>query len=236
MNKSRNSALVIASLFFITMALTQSVLIGMTVSFFGAMITALTKKASEKKQAHEFSKHLPELIDHIISGIQSGLSLTETLSSLGERGPTIFRESFSEFSHSVRTGNTFEKSILTLQATLKNRSVDQLCESLLYTRVIGGNDLVSMLRQLANFTRSDAMFREEIHAKQSWIRNSAHMSAAAPWILLVLLSTQPATATAYSSKGGVLILASGLFLTCCAYLWMAHLSHLPEPARIFGEQ
>ena len=67
----------------------------------------------------------------------------------------------------------------------------------------------------------------------SWIKNSAHLSAAAPWILLLLLSTQPSTSEAFSTSGGVLILISGLGFTAVAYLWMNYLSKMPYPNRIF---
>jgi hypothetical protein len=55
------------------------------------------------------------------------------------------------------------------------------------------------------------------------------------WVLLLLLSTQPATAGAVSSGSGVLVLIFGIAMTAVAYLWMAKLSQLPELPRVFGE-
>jgi tight adherence protein B len=91
-----------------------------------------------------------------------------------------------------------------------------------------------MLRQLGDFTRQDLALRREISAKQGWIRNSAHLSAAAPWILLLLLSAQPSTSEAFKTTQGLVILGTGLAMTALAYLWMGKLSALPEPRRIFG--
>ena len=91
-----------------------------------------------------------------------------------------------------------------------------------------------MLRQLGDFTRQDLSLRREVAAKQGWIRNSAHLSAAAPWILLLLLAAQPSTSAAFSSPQGITILAVGVAMTALAYLWMGRLSNLPEPQRIFG--
>jgi tight adherence protein B len=75
--------------------------------------------------------------------------------------------------------------------------------------------------------------RREIDVKHGWIKNSAHISAAAPWILLLLLSTQPSTATAYSTPTGALILIAGLFMTAIAYFWMNRLGRLPQTPRVF---
>ena len=70
--------------------------------------------------------------------------------------------------------------------------------------------------------------------KHGWIKNSAHLSAAAPWVLLLLLSTQPATSLAFSTPTGVLILLIGLVMTAVAYIWMNRLGRLPELPRVFG--
>ena len=83
------------------------------------------------------------------------------------------------------------------------------------------------------FIREDLALRREIEVKQNWIKNSAHLSAAAPWILLLLLSTQPATSAAFSTATGIFILCVGLGLTALAYLWMNSLSRIPSPNRIF---
>jgi tight adherence protein B len=87
---------------------------------------------------------------------------------------------------------------------------------------------------VGDFIRQDLALRKEIEVKHGWIKNSAHLSAAAPWLLLLLLSTQPATAAAYATSTGVIILIAGIFMTAVAYLWMNKLGALPKPPRVFG--
>jgi tight adherence protein B len=86
---------------------------------------------------------------------------------------------------------------------------------------------------LGDFLRQDLALRREIDVKHGWIKNSAHLSAAAPWILLLLLSTQPSTSTAYSTTTGAMILGAGLVMTGIAYIWMNHLGRLPQTPRVF---
>ena len=76
--------------------------------------------------------------------------------------------------------------------------------------------------------------RNEIAVKQSWIKNSAHLSSAAPWLLLLLLAMQPSTVQAFSTITGAGILFIGLFMTVLAYIWMTFLSRLPSVPRVFG--
>jgi tight adherence protein B len=76
--------------------------------------------------------------------------------------------------------------------------------------------------------------RKEIEIKHGWIKNSAHLSSAAPWLLLLLLSSQPGTAQAFAQPGGVIILLLGIVLTLVAYFWMGRLGRLPVTPRVFG--
>ena len=197
-------------------------------------MASIASKRGASKKSEQILSVLPEIIDHLISGIQSGLSLSETLSNLATRGPSETEEFFIRFRGNLKSGISFEQAISILQGEIKLRAADQLFESLIYAKNLGGSELLSLLRQLGDFTRQDLSLRREIAAKQGWIRNSAHLSAAAPWILLLLLSAQPSTAASFTSPQGVMILGIGAGMTALAYLWMGKLSALPEPKRIFG--
>ena len=101
---------------------------------------------------------------------------------------------------------------------------------------MGGSELITILRTVGTFLRQDLALRREIEVKHGWIKNSAHLSAAAPWVLLLLLSTQPATSRAFSTSSGALVLFFGVAMTAVAYFWMSKLGKLPVVPRVFGER
>jgi tight adherence protein B len=72
---------------------------------------------------------------------------------------------------------------------------------------------------------------EEISTKFGWIRNSATLATIAPWLLLLLLSTQEGTRNAFATMEGAKILMAGVFMTGIAYLWMEKVGSLPVPER-----
>ncbi len=208
--------------------------IALAIALVAALLTFFASRHIEDKRSWQLFEVLPEIIDQMISGIQSGLSLNQTLISLETRGPKISQPIFKRYRENTFSGVNFDDSIGHLQDDFALAAADQLFESLVFAKNLGGSELLSLLRQLGDFTRQDLSLRREITVKQGWIKNSAHLSAGAPWILLLILSAQPATATAFTTSSGVMILGIGAFLTLIAYLWMGHLSRLPEPARIFG--
>lgn len=206
---------------------------------FGALVAGAVFVTLKNKSAHSES-HLiaawPEVIDHLMSGIQAGLSLSESLVGLATRGPEILRPAFAEFRDSLFRHADLELALQELKSLFHHHGSDQIFEALLISKALGGSELMSILRTLGDFLRQDLALRREIEVKHGWIKNSAHMSAVAPWILLLLLSTQPSTAIAFSTPTGGMILIAGLFMTAVAYLWMNCLERLPQTPRVFSQQ
>ncbi len=197
----------------------------------GASFVILNSKTSHNEA--ELIAVWPEVIDHLMSGIQSGLSLSESLVGLATRGPEILRPAFIEFRNTLFRHGDLEQAIDELKELFHHHGSDQIFEALLISKALGGSELLSILRTLGDFLRQDLALRKEIEVKHSWIKNSAHLSAVAPWILLLLLSTQPSTALAYSTPTGGFILIAGLIMTALAYLWMNRLGRLPQTPRVF---
>ena len=86
---------------------------------------------------------------------------------------------------------------------------------------------------MGSFQREDLFLKREISIKHGWVKNSAHISAIAPWILLLMIGTQPGTASTFTSAAGVMVLLSGLVMTLIAYFWMSRISNLPVTPRVF---
>lgn len=218
----------------VVLAFSRSLIIASAFSLFvGIFLTVAQQKVSNKKSA-EIQAAAPEMIDHLISGLQSGLSLNEALAGLGDRGPAVLIPYFKAFQRSLYLTGDFTKALENAKYELAQPSTDLIIEALLISKTLGGTELINILRLLGNFIREDLALRREIAIKQSWIKNSAHLSAGAPWILLLLLSTQRSTTEAFSNGAGITILLTGLVLTATAYIWMNKLGEIPEQSRIFA--
>lgn len=234
--KGASEVFVVATSFMIAIALTHSIPISGALACISATFLYFNNSARNRKEQSLIQSACPDLLDQLITGIRSGLSLNESLTSLADRGPEILKPYFAEFREEIYSHGNFEIAIQKTKEAIHNPSADQIFEALILARSLGGTELMNLFRTLGEFIRQDLTLRREIEVKQGWIKNSAHLSASAPWILLLLLSTQPSTARAYSTPTGILILLAGLAATFIAYLWMGFLSKMPEPPRIFGEE
>lgn len=213
--------------------MTRSIVIALAFGALAAGISFVTVRTKTHINEAALIAAWPEVIDHLMSGIQSGLSLTESLAGLSTRGPEILRPAFVQFRATLHGSGDLTQAIDQLKSMFSHHGSDQIFEALLISKTLGGSELLQILRTLGDFLRQDLALRREIDVKHGWIKNSAHISAAAPWILLLLLSTQPSTAKAYSTPTGAIILIAGLVMTAIAYLWMNRLGRLPQTPRVF---
>jgi tight adherence protein B len=215
--------------------ITASTLFASAFSLLVLAFTYVIIKNRSGKLDLEIASSWPEVIDHLISGIQSGMSLTEALTELSVRGPLVMRPLFASFKSQILEDGDFDRALSHLSEKFGSHASDQIFEALLISKSLGGSQLLTILRTLGNFLRQDLALRNEISVKQSWIKNSAHLSSAAPWLLLLLLATQPTTVAAFTTPTGAGILFLGLALTALAYIWMSYLSRLPSVPRVFGK-
>ena len=227
------AALVASLVFLLVSAMTTSIFIGAAFATLSGVATKQFLKQREVSKQVQLTNIWPEVIDHLVSGLYSGLSITEALSDLSNRGPELTKKDFRNFNLEIRNGIEFTVAIGNLREKFAHHGSDQIFEALLLSKTLGGGELLNTLRTLGSFQREDLALNKEIAIKHGWIKNSAHISAAAPWVLLLMIGTQSGTAAAFASPTGLAILMAGLLMTFFAYLWMAKISKLPVTPRVF---
>ncbi len=154
----------------------------------------------------------PDAVDNIASAVRAGLALPEA--------------------EDYRFTGRFQESLDRLKDRLADPVADRLVESLRIAREVGGSDLGRVLRTLSTFLREDSRTRTELETRQGWTVNAARVAAAAPWIVLAMMSVQPGAVRAYSTATGALVLVVGALLTVLAYRLMVRIARLPEDQRV----
>lgn len=197
----------------------------------GVAPVALLRGRARRRQA-EFRELWPDVVDNIASAVRAGLSLSEALGQVGERGPEPLREPFRRFATDHAATGRFADSLDSLKARLADPVGDRVIEALRIAREVGGGDLGRLLRSLSAFLREDARTRAELESRQSWMVNGARIAVAAPWLVLGMLSFQREVITRYNSPTGAAILAAGAATCLLAYRLMLHIGRLPTPTRV----
>jgi tight adherence protein B len=174
----------------------------------------------------------PDALATLIAGVRAGLSLPESCAALVERGPDEVRAGFAAFATTYRASGSFDAGLERLRSELSDPIADRVAVALATAHDVGGTDLVRVLRTLADFVREDLRIRREIEARWSWTVTAARVAAAAPWIVLLLMSSRPEAAAAYNSRAGVAVIGGGIVATIVGYRLMLSAARLPEQARL----
>lgn len=221
----------ITSTFFITFLITDAISISLAFATLASTIPYLINKQRSESKKRNSEMAWPETIDSLVSALQSGLGISDAVLGLADHAPMILRPNFLRIKIGVIRGETLESLFSKEKQLLNSAIADQVFETLILAKQFGGKDSNNALRLLSEFIRDDLEVMEEIRAKFGWIRNSAALATAAPWILLLLLSSQSSTVKAFSSASGVSVLIAGILMTALAYIWMEKVGQLPNPAR-----
>ena len=191
----------------------------------------LVKRLRRQRQG-ELRDRWPDVVDDLASAVRAGLPLPAAVAALANTGPVPLRPAFTRFASAYRASGRFGLCLDALQSELADPVGDRVCETLRVAREVGGHDLGTVLRTLSEFLRSDSRTRSELETRQGVVVNGARVAVAAPWLVLLLLSTQSSTVQAYDSPSGVVVLAIGSAACLLAYRVMIRIGRLPEPIRV----
>lgn len=175
----------------------------------------------------------PDVVDHLVSAVRSGLALPDSVVTLAHSGPPVTRDAFASFEAEYRATGNFSLCLSDLKERLADPVADRILETLRMSREVGGSELTTVLRNLAAYLRQEAAIRSEVEARQSWVMNAARLGVAAPWIVLLLLATRPEAAAAYNTVAGAALVVAGLVVSVVAYRIMVAVGRIPEERRWF---
>jgi tight adherence protein B len=200
--------------------LCQTVVISLPLSIGAGAIPWMKSRAQEGKKQKSIQDAWPEALDHINSAVKSGVSISQALANLAERGPIVLSPFFKEYKSQVNTTGNLELALKNLCLSTQDPILKRLTQTILLVRQVGGAQVGSVLRTFTTFLRNDLTAKREIEMRHGWIANTARIASCAPWLLLIFLTFQPQTRTAYNTPTGAIVVLGGSLLIVIAYFWM----------------
>jgi tight adherence protein B len=219
---------------FVMLAISGVVAIGLVFGMLAALLPVAVLRGRVTRRLREHAELWPDAVDNLASAVRAGLSLTEALVQLGERGPEGLRAPFTRFGRDYQATGRFDDSLDRLKVRLADPVGDRVIEALRIARDVGGGDLGRMLRSLSGFLRDDLRTRSELESRQSWTVNGARLAVAAPWAVLLAMSFQPDVVERFASPTGAVVLGVGAVVCVVAYRLMLWIGRLPTERRVLA--
>ena len=212
--------------------ITTSLSIALTVASASVWLVLAATRSRRERRRRQRGTVWPDAIAVLIAAVRAGISLPEACIGLTTRGPEELKAGFHAFTSTYRASGSFDAALVAMRTELSDPIADRVAVALSLANEVGGSDLVRVLRALGDFIREDVRVRKEIEARWSWTVTAARVAAAAPWAVLMMMSTRPEAARAYDSATGALVLALGGFATIIGYRLMLRAARLPDEPRL----
>jgi tight adherence protein B len=216
----------------VTMFLIPSAVVVLLAFGTGAWVPVSYVRLRRHRRRRNLREAWPDALAGLVASIRAGASLAEACSSLATRGPQELRPHFAAFRDTYRSSGSLEAALCRLRNAISDPVADRVIAALTLAHQVGGSDLVRVLRTLADFVREDLRARKEVEARWSWTVTAARVAAAAPWLVLAMMSTRPEAARAYGSGAGAAVVGLGAIATFVGYRLMLRAARLPEDRRL----
>lgn len=161
----------------------------------------------------------PRIIDAVYALTWSGTELGDALLAAGALCHEPVRGAFRDFGEQYDSGSSFDEALDSLKTRLASRTADRFIEITRLAHSLGGHGFLLALKLQAGALRRELATVAELEAKSSWVLGTAKLAIAAPWLILLLLGTQPGMIAAFNSSGGVVVLVVGLCFSIFAF-WL----------------
>lgn len=216
----------------VVLGITRTVPIAVVLGALAGYLPLAVVRGRARRRQRELAEVWPEAVDDLASAVRAGMSLPDAVAALAVRGPEPLRPAFDAFALDYQVSGRFGDCLDRLKARLADPVGDRVVEGLRIAREVGGGELGRLLRNLSGYLRDDLRTRSELEARQAWAVNGARVATAAPWVVLLVMSTQREVIARYQSTVGAVVLVVGALLCVLAYRLMMRLGRLPTERRI----
>ncbi|MCX6402085.1 MAG: type II secretion system F family protein [Propionibacteriales bacterium] len=221
-----------AAAFVLFLGVTRAVPIASVLGALAGYLPMAVVAGRARRRQREFAEVWPDAVDDLASAVRAGMSLPDAVAALAVRGPEPLRPAFDGFALDYQVSGRFGDCLDRLKERLSDPVGDRVVEGLRIARDVGGGELGRLLRSLSAFLRDDLRTRSELEARQAWAVNGARVAVAAPWVVLLVMSTQSTVIERYQSAAGAVVLVTGACLCVFAYRLMMRMGRLPAERRI----
>lgn len=219
---------------FVVLLLTATPPLAVVLATMAAYLPIAVVAGRARRRRRELALVWPDVVDDLASAVRAGMSLPDAVAAIGLRGPDPLRDAFEAFALDYQVTGRFGECLDRLKVRLADPVGDRVVEGLRIAREVGGGELGRLLRNLSGYLRDDQRTRSELEARQSWAVNGARLAVAAPWVVVLLMATEPTVVERYRTPAGALVLALGAVACVVAYRVMIRVGRLPDERRILA--
>lgn len=201
-----------------------------------ATVPVISLRARMDERSWRDREAWPRMLDELrVRCAAGGRSIPQGLFEVGRNAPDEMRTAFAAAENEWQRSTDFARALSALKENLADPTADAVCETLVVANQLGGTEVDSRLRALADDRRLDVEARKDARSKQAGVRFSRRFVLAVPAGLALAGMSIGDGRAAYASALGELTLLAGVTAVLACWVWAGRLLKLPEDRRVFRE-
>lgn len=212
--------------------LTRLPAIAVLAALTSAAIPQVVIRRKRQRQITQIRDAWPYVVDALASSVRAGVPIAAALAECEQVAPRPLGRPLTQLTADIRTTGLVDASLRFMAADLDDEVSRRVILSLRTIHDLGGSRAAVMLTQLAAGLREQSRLLGEIEARRSWLRATAAIAVAAPWVTVLALASRTDTMRAYSSGPGTMLLLGAGLACLVGYVWMRRLGALPSEPRV----
>jgi len=201
----------------------------------GTTAPVVARRAAVRRRTEARRAAWPEAVELLAGTVRSGETLVGAVGVAADRGPEVLRADLAAVAAEHRVTGDLERALTRMRETAVDPVVDRVAATLLIIHRVGGSASAEVLHTLATFLRDDVALRREVAARQSWTTVAARVAAAAPWLVILLVTARGEGRSAYSTPAGAVVLMVGAAVTLLGYRVMVAMGRIDDAPRMVGQ-
>lgn len=195
----------------------------------GALVPGVWRHRARERESRREAARWPDFLAAVRSRLATGAAIPSAVADAARHVGGRFADL------ATPPGIPFSAAIAMARRRWGDPLADRVLTTLELANAVGGSQVGAVLGALASSVSEDLRLRRAHDAALTEQRLTAGVALCAPWVILAIsVATNPASAQAFATPTGNLIVTAGVIATGLGYALARRSARLSRPPRLFA--
>ncbi len=208
--------------------------VALVVGLLLSLIPFVLAAKADKRKSDAVRDGWPDVLARVRTSISAGATLGDAVTDALHDAGGPFRAMADVIRREVVVGGGFTAGLVEVRSIEDDPLTDRIIATLSAASDAGGRRVGDIVGVLGQSAANELRLRKAHDAALTEQRMTVNVALAAPWVILVLtITTNPQSASAFSTAGGVVVVGIGLVGTVAGWLLAVRTARLNRAPRVF---
>ncbi|MDP9326045.1 MAG: type II secretion system F family protein [Candidatus Dormibacteraeota bacterium] len=213
--------------FLLTVLVTTQVPVAVLLALAAFFLPSVLLRARRNHRRTDVVKQLPEALQVMSNALQTGASVSQSITAVAESLPAPIGEEFGRIDRELQLGLSLDDALDRIAARIDSRDLGMVVSAIQINRQMGGT-LATVLETISGTMRERIRLKDRIRVLTSQVRLSSRLVSLLPiGVAVLLLVIAPSyMAPLFTTVAGFMAIGVGAILVAVAYFVMGRIADI----------